>query len=172
MKFLGLCNSCNSNLNNKNKSPIVNKCRICYLWNFKSTDYKDINNYTDLITFLSLLRKRANNIIRSYKRVDYNKNREFNLTVRWIEQELIKGCFYCSYPATGLDRINNSIGHIKSNCVACCHECNIIRMDKLTHQDIIFLGKSIKEMKDTKGLNIIDEFNKVKNLLENKSVKI
>jgi hypothetical protein len=35
------------------------------------------------------------------------------------------GCVYCGDPATTIDRINSSIGHLKDNCVGCCKPCNI-----------------------------------------------
>lgn len=54
-----------------------------------------------------------------------------------------KNCFYCdSSPSNkytgqcgdefiynGLDRIDSSLPHIKSNCVPCCRTCNIMKSD-------------------------------------------
>ena len=55
--------------------------------------------------------------------LDNDVDREF------IAKLIQHGCSYCgeSKIKIGLDRINNSIGHIRSNVVAACIRCNFIR---------------------------------------------
>ena len=38
---------------------------------------------------------------------------------------MVRGCFYCGYIATTVDRIDSKLGHTPDNCVGCCHGCNI-----------------------------------------------
>lgn len=50
-------------------------------------------------------------------------------------------CFYdgaslCKEFGTGLDRIDNSKGYSLDNVVPCCGDCNIIRGDRLTHEEM------------------------------------
>jgi hypothetical protein len=62
--------------------------------------------------------------------------------------EVKKGnCFYCGFKATGFDRKDNSKGHTKDNCVPCCKDCNCARMDNFTHEEMVFIGKAIREVK-------------------------
>jgi len=60
---------------------------------------------------------------------------------------LASPCYYCGYPSNGVDRIDNSIGHIMTNCIPCCHTCNVARMDNFSHEEMIILGKTIREIK-------------------------
>ena len=39
-----------------------------------------------------------------------------------------------------IERLDNNIGHIKSNCVICCMKCN--KLKKSNHQSIITLSPS------------------------------
>lgn len=82
------------------------------------------------------------------KSVDRRKGREFSLTLQDVKEFLSKPCVYCGYPSTGLDRIDNSIGHTKENCVTCCKECNIARMDNFTHEEMKIIGEVIKKVKN------------------------
>ncbi len=85
----------------------------------------------------------------SYKYYDKKKGLDFNLTIDWfIENIFIKPCFYCQELGTnGCDRIDNKLGHIKTNVVPCCDVCNTTRMDNFTHEEMIELGKVIQLIK-------------------------
>lgn len=93
-------------------------------------------------------------LYKSYKKTDKKKGRDFNLTLSFIEESLNKPCVYCGFPATGLDRLNNAIGHIEENCVPCCVECNVGRMDNFTHEEMKIIGQAIKIVKLNRVLNI------------------
>lgn len=58
-------------------------------------------------------------------------------------------CVYCgdSVSRIGVDRVDNEIGHIKTNLVPSCYSCNSIRMEKWTHEEMKILGKAIAEIK-------------------------
>jgi hypothetical protein len=115
-------------------------------WKNSSENQKDkarerLNNYRKTIKGKSI------DIISSYRRFDYKKGYENNLTQLFVEKSLELPCIYCQDKSSGLDRIDNKIGHTIDNCVPCCKECNIARMDNFTHEEMIILGKTIKEIK-------------------------
>jgi len=58
-----------------------------------------------------------------------NKNKmEFLLTIDEFTHLVGSKCFYCDYykegESIGIDRLNNTLGYINTNCVAACEECN------------------------------------------------
>lgn len=63
-----------------------------------------------------------------------NKDRKsgfvgFDLDKEFIEGLISQGCIYCGETKLRmtLDRIDNSIGHLKCNVLPCCFRCNYIR---------------------------------------------
>lgn len=81
-----------------------------------------------------------------YKKLDKNKP-EFNLTIEWVKENLLKPCVYCGFESNGFDRINNSIGHTIQNCVPCCTECNNSRMNNFSHEEFFIIGEAIRQIK-------------------------
>lgn len=85
----------------------------------------------------------------------------------------IRECHYCGSPIEwiphtvsrknrkvnsgkyNLDRKNNSLGYSKDNCVVCCSECNYLKGDKFTFEEMIELGsvlKRLRENRQTQGI--------------------
>ena len=79
-------------------------------------------------------------ILACYKKSAKKRGYEFCLTKEEFRQLILQPCFYCGTKHSnlfkdrhreggnlwynGLDRINNSIGYIFSNCISCCRVCN------------------------------------------------
>lgn len=85
-------------------------------------------------------------MLKGYKKIWYayvkkskRKNREFTLSPEEFIEIILSNCFYCgrlpsnnlykgkerrSFNYSGIDRVNNDLGYIKSNCVPCCSSCN------------------------------------------------
>lgn len=76
---------------------------------------------------------------------DKRKRRKCNVTVSWVKEQLKKQdrkCHFCrgvvktvGYRSKdksqfSIDRLDNSIGHIKSNCVISCYECQLRGMTR------------------------------------------
>jgi hypothetical protein len=49
----------------------------------------------------------------------------------FIEHFWSKPCHYCGdlVPTAGVDRVDNTIGYIPSNCVSCCSTCNFMKLN-------------------------------------------
>ncbi len=84
----------------------------------------------------------------SYKNFDDNKGLINDLTLEFIEKEIVNPCSYCGHKSTGLDRIDSSIGHTIKNSIPCCKECNIAKLDSFSYNEMLIIGKAIKEVKD------------------------
>jgi hypothetical protein len=77
---------------------------------------------------------------RSYKNNAIKRNYSFELHEEEFRSLIIQNCHYCgsppsslkkdyhrpegSYLSNGIDRVDNSIGYEKTNCVPCCVICN------------------------------------------------
>lgn len=85
-----------------------------------------------------------------YNKFDIQRNLLNDLTAEYIKEQITKPCSYCQYPSTGLDRINNDLGHLQSNCVPCCWECNTARMNNFTYEEMLVIGQAIKLVKDNR----------------------
>jgi hypothetical protein len=101
----------------------------------------------------------------SYKNKAEEKDRIFDISLKEFVDFIKGNCFYCGNPPSqiikrrngriyplvynGIDRVNNDVGYIKSNCVTCCGKCNHMKfkMDKedfLSHINNIYLYQSLK----------------------------
>jgi hypothetical protein len=87
-----------------------------------------------------------------YKMIDKKKGYITNITGIDLLTAKNSPCVYCGYTATGFDRIDNKLGHTKENCVICCKECNVARMDNFTHEEMFIIGNAIKHIKDARKL--------------------
>jgi len=88
--------------------------------------------------------------VMSYKAIDKKKGFDFDLTIAWYKENIEgNSCYYCDDAESGIgcDRIDNSQGHTKLNVVPCCKLCNITRMNNFTHDEMIILGRTIKQIK-------------------------
>ncbi len=81
-----------------------------------------------------------NRLLANYKANAKNRNIEFSLTHDQIKTIIFNNCYYCEQPPymtittysgtityNGIDRIDNSIGYVISNCVPSCKPCNIAK---------------------------------------------
>lgn len=75
---------------------------------------------------------RAKSLISNYKKEDELYNREIpDFDSKWVVENIFnQKCVYCGesdWTKLGCDRVDNSIGHIKSNVVCSCLHCNMIK---------------------------------------------
>lgn len=74
---------------------------------------------------------RPNLIVQDAKKTDKRKGLLCDLDVDWVREQISKECSYCGDTLTlmTLDRVDNSLGHVKSNLVPACSRCNYLRKD-------------------------------------------
>lgn len=104
------------------------KCRRCFdtQSNAEQTRSKRERNYKA---------EKYNNLEYAYKEYIKNatkRNLEILITFDEFTALVTSKCYYCEYSkkgeTTGIDRINNDIGYILSNCVPCCETCNRMKL--------------------------------------------
>lgn len=71
------------------------------------------------------------------------KSRGYSWSIGFEDYSILmmKGCHYCSSDlltetGIGLDRIDNSLGYTLANVLPCCGDCNKIKQDKLTVEEM------------------------------------
>lgn len=93
------------------------------------------------------LENKAKGYIERYTRLDKRKALETELSLGFLLKSIKSPCIYCGFSSTGLDRIDNDFGHTEDNCVPCCGDCNIARNQNFSHNEMLELGKTIREIK-------------------------
>lgn len=96
------------------------------------------------------LRIKASKMISSYRIKDRKNNlQETDIDIDWMIDNIItKPCIYCGDThRIGCDRIYNNIGHLKSNVVPCCVECNTARNNYFSSEEMKIIGQAIKQVK-------------------------
>lgn len=91
---------------------------------------------------------RATSLICAYRKVDKKKGQSCDLDRDFLVNEIFnKPCIYCnSIENIGCDRINNNLGHLKTNVVPCCRICNTTRMNNFSHEEMFLLGQVIQKI--------------------------
>lgn len=96
------------------------------------------------------IRAKASKMISAYKTHDRKKGLDIcDIDINWmITNILSQRCVYCgdNY-RIGCDRIDNNRGHIKSNVVPCCVECNAVRNNFFSYEEMKILGKTVAQIK-------------------------
>jgi len=103
-----LCKRCNNtNLKQDNK-------RIGRIRNYKNEHFRNIQIY-----------------YKDYILSAKNRNYTFGLEFNDFKTIVLSECYYCQYSkeeeVNGIDRLNNTIGYEKDNCVPCCEMCNMMK---------------------------------------------
>lgn len=86
--------------------------------------------------------------------------RKINVKLTELELKVILDdgtCFYCGGPigcGTGVDRISadKSIGYVSENLVKCCGECNVLKSNLLSFQEMIEVTKLLKRLRNTENI--------------------
>lgn len=94
-------------------------------------------------------RTKASKMIASYRCTDKKKGFECDLDIEFVINEIFsKSCSYCdSSEKVGCDRIENTKGHTKNNVIPACYECNYLRSDLFTVEEMKEIGNTIKIIK-------------------------
>ena len=86
---------------------------------------------------------RAIYLRKAYQRID-----ECDLTTDEVLDLILKPCVHCGTTELpiGLDRIDNSLPHIKGNVAPSCAPCNFARGDRFTFDEMQIIGKVIRKI--------------------------
>lgn len=111
----------------------------------------DCEPYKEFIPDVDLVSQRFS----YYKRRARDKKLPFEFTREEFAELTSKNCFYCGEKThnknyCGLDRVDNTKGYIKENCVPCCGNCNTIKLDRDVYEwldRIDFLSTKTKEIR-------------------------
>lgn len=82
-------------------------------------------------------------LVISCRKMDANRNHDFDIDIQWIKDQCLaqqNKCAHCqedlsfemrpgNFQKPSVDRIDNNLGHLKSNCLITCINCNIRRQD-------------------------------------------
>ena len=95
------------------------------------------------------IRIKVSKMCSSYRIKDLKKGLKYNLDIDWFINNIVYNkCIYCGDDKNiGCDRIDNSIGHIKSNVVPCCYTCNVVRNNIFSVEEMKILGSVISKIK-------------------------
>lgn len=95
------------------------------------------------------------------KRRAKKKNILCTLSAKQFRDIITSNCRYCNalskerktphsngfFLANGVDRVDNSIGYIFSNCVSCCENCNMMKREHSVEDWIIHMKKILEHYK-------------------------
>lgn len=91
---------------------------------------------------------RSLSMLGAYRLRDKNKGQECNIDIKWMRDFISQKCHYCgTSEKIGLDRIDNSKGHTKANVLPACSDCNSVRGNRFTVEEMQIIGRAIKEIK-------------------------
>lgn len=85
---------------------------------------------------------------KAYARID-----ECDLSVEEILAFTQAPCVYCgtSEVNRGLDRINNDLPHLRGNVQTACTDCNVMRGDRFSVEEMMLLGKTVAKIRAARG---------------------
>jgi hypothetical protein len=134
------CKMCNYLKNNTPKDAFLKRVEhiLTYLKHIDGTLYPEL--------FRNVSQVGYSNYVSSAKQ----RNIVFELNNPVFETLISGHCYLCGKMSdathcNGIDRFNNTIGYIESNCKTCCHTCNMMK-HTYSYEDLI--RKFIKIQKD------------------------
>lgn len=108
---------------------------------------RDINDFDE-----QGKRDKTSKLLSAYRLKDRKKGYENDIDIDFVREMIQMPCVYCEdTKRIGLDRIDNSKGHLKTNVVPCCYECNIARQNNFTHDEMKIIGQTIKIVKQCRS---------------------
>lgn len=117
--------------NPKAKHGLSSECKACKSVRMRPINKKFYNNNREEI------------LLRIYTNNDLKANRLTNIDATWMREHITsKPCFYCKTvdDPRGCDRLDNDLGHIKTNVVPCCKLCNKTRNNHFSPDEMKAIG--------------------------------
>lgn len=103
-------------------------------------------------------------ILHTYKKTALNRGLVFALSYEQFKNLLSGRCFFCKIPSqnklvlsphyfyqySGIDRLDNDLGYIQSNCVSCCIVCNRAKANLEIHEFMEWIERVTENTKHTR----------------------
>jgi len=129
---------------NKGKYNVQNKCKKCQ--NKYSKEWFQNNKvklYPKRCIYKREYKKTARGRYHTYTGTAKKRGIPFKLSFERFNSIITQKCRYCDeysegLDTSGVDRLDNDIGYILTNCVPCCSFCNTAKSD---HSEEYFLNK-------------------------------
>lgn len=92
--------------------------------------------------------------ISRYLKSSRKRNLTWELNQSELETFYESICTYCgeSYKGLGIDRVDNNIGYIISNCVPCCSTCNFMKRALSKNEFILKIQKIWENIEKWRGI--------------------
>jgi hypothetical protein len=72
------------------------------------------------------------------------------LTFEVFQDLIVQPCTYCGgalpVAGSGIDRVDSSLGYTVENVTPCCGECNRVKSDVLTYEEMLQVGEVLKKI--------------------------
>lgn len=144
---------------NAKREPKYNQTRGDYRKN-NSEEYRNskkryyANNKKEILESNRNWRGTFKGRLSTYKRGALSRNVDWSLTDKEFESFYNLNCYYCNtkIEGVGIDRLNSEKGYNIPNCVPCCYQCNVMKMDYSLEEftnKIEKIWESIKKLKGT-----------------------
>ena len=100
------------------------------------------------------IKGRACFLASAYRQIDADKGMVCDITHKYMLCHIFtQSCVYCGVTdGLGCDRLDNSRGHTMDNVVPACGDCNIMRGDRFTHEEMLIIGKSVAHVRSLRGI--------------------
>lgn len=89
------------------------------------------------------------------------RNVVWSITKEQFKLLISNPCHYCGHElpkaGVGLDQIVPSNGYTTDNVVPCCTQCNQAKNSYFTYEEMLLIGKIIKDIKDKRKLSNLQE---------------
>lgn len=105
-------------------------------------------NLIEMIECCGFSEKNISDKFKYYVKGAKDRHKLFNLTQKQCEKLFKEQCYYCGFKyendgyLLGIDRKNNNLGYLESNCVSCCSLCNYMKRT-YTENDFINICEHI-----------------------------
>jgi hypothetical protein len=90
-------------------------------------------------------------MFKNYVKGAHRRGLDFNLDEKEFDRIVRRPCHYCGQPIgkhlNGIDRIDNAIGYMVTNCVSCCAICNRMK-GAMPKEDFLVKVRNIVENMD------------------------
>lgn len=106
-----------------------------------------------------------NRIFTYYRRNCYRNNKYWGLSLEEVEKLVKSDCAYCGKPPancikeydfyySGIDRKDSKRGYHPKNVVPCCWECNRMKSDHLSHDEMVAAMKEVLRLRAARRVRV------------------